>query len=77
MANSSRVICYATSYGKAVPLFDPHIAAGSADHHGMPKVDGDGRGSWMRLAMGYTVSPEAVRDGLDRLLSLHVVPAAS
>ncbi|ELR23138.1 uncharacterized protein ACA1_342020 [Acanthamoeba castellanii str. Neff] len=60
MANSSRVICYATSYGKAVPLFDPHIAAGSADHHGMPKVDGDGRGSWMRLAMGYTVSPEAV-----------------
>ncbi|QBZ81271.1 Cystathionine beta-lyase/cystathionine gamma-synthase domain containing protein [Pandoravirus celtis] len=72
MIDSSPIIHYASSYGKPVPLFDPHIAEGSADHYDAQPQDNDRGGSWIRLAMGHAVDARTVSAELDRLLHLHV-----
>lgn len=71
MIDSSSIVHYASSYGKPVPLFDPHVAEGSADHYDT-RCRGASNGCWIRLAMGHTVDAATVSAELDRLLCLHV-----
>nr|UDO47980.1 cys/met metabolism plpdependent enzyme [Pandoravirus massiliensis] len=72
MTDSSLIIHYASSYGKPVPLFDPHVAEGSADHYDTFSHQSAPSGCWLRLAMGYTIDAATVSAELDRLLCAHV-----
>jgi len=56
LMDQSSIILFATSYGKAMSLFDP-----------WPKQKKDG--TWIRLAVGFKQSFEEIRDELKRLFS--------
>lgn len=73
MMDSSPIILYATSYGKAETLFDPYPIMGKSDDHPNPIKPGV-CGTWIRLALGFASEPQEIIHELKRLFDKFIKP---